>query len=397
MRTPRLLLAAALTLGGLLVVPAAAAPDPSCSWIAKTEPDTVNVAFPDTNASYWSHPYAAVGGTELVVRGTFPKARYFSFNIYQPTAVPIDSIYDAQLRPDKGTGNPFAGSKRGGTYTLRVVFTDKPAKPTPNTLYAGRMALRGLRNPGGILMLRVYSPPNPASPTGGVPLPTVETRTSSGTTLQAGTACSNDLPQTGGALTRSLNEGSVPQDQPATKGTISWGRAYGNNAAGFFANQQNAYLSAGIDRVYGPLVVIRTKAPRFPNTQKGIYPSSRDQVRYWSFCQNSLTTRVNSCAADSQTVVAKDGYITIVISDPAQRPKNAVSSKGVTWIPWGSSDEKGLVLYRHMTPAKGFAQAVQRVDEGEDPVKVMGAYYPNARYCTKTAFESRGWNGCLEI
>ena len=398
MRSPLALLLTAAAALTAVPLTASAAPDPRCSWSAKTEPDTVNVAFPDTHASYWSHAYTAAPGTELVVHGTYAKARYFSFHVYQPTGVPVDAIYDAQIRPDRGSTNPFAGGRASGRhdYTVHVVFTAKPARPAPNTVYAGETAQAGVPNPGGLLMLRVYTPTDPTSPQGGVPLPRVD-RVAQGAVVTEGGACSNDLPSTGGAGTTALNGTSLPNDAPVTTGTITWGRAYGNKAAGFFPNNQNAYLSAGIDRVYGPLVVVRTKAPRFPDTQSGVLPSAKDQLRYWSFCQNSLSTRVSSCAADSDTVVGKDGYLTLVISDPAQRPANAVRAKGVTWIPWGGTDEKGLILYRHMVPASSFPFAVQRVDQGEDPAAVMKAYYPSARYCTKAAFEAGGWNGCAEI
>ncbi|MCU1599904.1 MAG: putative secreted protein [Frankiales bacterium] len=396
MRTIRLLGAAAIAVAVLVPVSQAGA-DPTCGWAAKTEPDTVNVAYPDTNATYWSHPYAAVPGTELVVHGTYPRARYFSFNVYQPSGVPIDSTYDVKIAPDKGSSNPYAGGSRTAhkqSYTVHVRFEAEPATPAPNTIYAGNMKLGDVKNPGGLLMLRVYTPVDPTSPQGGVPLPTVTTQTTTGQVLTTGGACSTDLPSTGGAGTTALNGSSRPVEEPVGPGVIAWGKAFGNDAAGFFGNQQNAYLTAGIKRIYGPLVVIHAKAMRYPDTSRGIQPSPTDQVRYWSFCQNSNSTRVNSCTSDHETALDRKGYYTIVISDPSQRPANAVASKGVTWIPWGVADDSATVIYRNMVAT--FPHAVQSVSKGDDPVKVMGAYYPSARYCTKAGFEHGGWRGCAE-
>lgn len=65
-------------------------------------------------------------------------------------------------------------------YRVRVLFEPKPVRPAANTIYAGQLAVGQARNPGGILMLRVYTPTNPASPQGGVDLPTVTWRTSAG-------------------------------------------------------------------------------------------------------------------------------------------------------------------------------------------------------------------------
>ena len=380
------------------LAPAKAAPT-TCSWAAKSEPDTVNAAYPDTNASYWSYTYRAVPGTELVIRGTYPRARYFSFHVYQPSGVPLDSVYDARISPDRGSTNPFAGhGARPGArrYTAHVVFTAKPTAPRPNTLYAGQSAIGGTPNTSGILMLRVYVPTEPSSPQGSVPLPTVTWQTTNGTVLSEGKPCSSDLPNTGGSATNQLNQGSWPDEPASAPGTISWGKAFGNDYAGFFGNQQNAYLTAGIDRAYGSLVVIRARAPRFPDTAHGAWPSRTDQLRYWSICQNSATTRVNACVSDSQAVVDNKGWFEFVISDPAQRPRNADARHGVTWIPWGAADEKALLIYRNMVPAGAFRQAIQRITKNDDPVKVMGAYYPEARYCTKDKFESAGWRGCLE-
>jgi hypothetical protein len=374
-----------------------AAADPSCSWAAKSEPDTVNAAYPDTNASYWSHPYTAAPGTELVIHGRYARARYFSFHVYQPSGVPLDSTYDTRIAPDKGSSNPFAGGSRAAKhqqYTVHVRFEAKPARPAANTIYAGRQALGGAPNPGGLLMMRVYTPVDAGSPQGGVPLPTVTTQTTAGQVIAAGGACSSDLPDTGGSGTQALNGSSGPAQEQLAPGTITWGKAFGNNAAGFFGNQQNAYLTAAVDRAYGPLVVIHGKAPRFPDTSRGVQPSRTDQVRYWSFCQNSNSTRVNACASDRQVPLDRHGYYLIVVSDPSQRPANATAAHGVTWLPWGAADATGTLIYRNMVAT--FPHAVQSVTKGSDPVKVMADYYPSARYCTRVAFEQRGWRGCAE-
>ena len=35
---------------------------PYCSWWLETTPQTMNVAFPDTSATYWTTPYLALPG-----------------------------------------------------------------------------------------------------------------------------------------------------------------------------------------------------------------------------------------------------------------------------------------------------------------------------------------------
>jgi hypothetical protein len=185
---------------------------------------------------------------------------------------------------------------------------------------------------------------------------------------------------------------SSPQQDPTAKPT--WGRAYGNPYYGAFGNQQNAYLTASISRRFGDLVVIHGKAPTFPDTRRGVAPYAPSDVRYWSFCQNSNSTRVNSCAADFEANV-KGGYYTYVVSDPDQRPRNAKASNGVAWLPWGASDPTAVVIYRNMLVSASFHHAVQNVTEGRDPKTVMGAYFPDAVYCSRAIFERGGWKACF--
>ena len=358
----------------------------------------MNVAFPDTNATYWLSRFVVEPGTQLVVTGSFPKARYFSFHTYHPGGVPLDSLYDAQIRPDAGARNPYVGrTSTNGRYTIRVVYGSKPAHPAANTVYAGRTGVAGAPDPAGLLMLRVYVPTNPSSPAGGVPLPQVRLESATGQTLAAGAGCTGELPHTGAGLNRAMTTNSFPATSPSPqpKRAITWARAYGNKVEGQFGNQQNAYLTASISRNYGDLVVIHAKAPRFPNTRAGVPAYAPADVRYWSICQNSDSTRVNACAADFQAPL-RNGYYTYVISDPAQRPRNADARHGVTWLPWGASDATALLIYRNMLISPSFHHAVQDVVKGSDPVKVMGAYYPRSAYCSTSIFEAGGWQACLE-
>ena len=383
----------------LTAVTRAATPSQSCSWGAKSDPDTVNVAYPDTSASYWSYQYKAVPGTELVVHGQYPKARYFSFHVYQPSAVPIDSIYDAQITPDKGSANPFTGPAAGRRqdYAVTVLFAAKPAHPAANTLYAGQTQIDGAPNPGGTLMLRVYVPTDPGSPSGGVPLPTVTWQTTSGQVLTSGADCSNDLPSTNGAITQTLNGQSPAEAPTVAKGApLSWSKAKSSPYVGAYGNQQNAYLTASINRADGDLIVIHGKAPTFPNTTAGEPVYGNYQLRYWSFCENSTDTRVIACAPDYESN-ARYGSYTYVISDPSTRPGNATAANGVAWIPWGPTDATAVIIFRNMLPADSFTHAVQNIpSSGGNPAQVMGAYFPAAAYCTTAVFEQGGWRACFK-
>ena len=69
--------------------------DETCSLVlTKTDPATVNVAYPDEAAIYWSGRYQAVPGTRIRITGRYPHARYMSFNVYDNAQRPLDALAD---------------------------------------------------------------------------------------------------------------------------------------------------------------------------------------------------------------------------------------------------------------------------------------------------------------
>jgi hypothetical protein len=406
-RTGGVVIAVTLALAGAVTTfayasasPASASSTPApsnCAWGSRSGADTVNVADPDTSANYWSYSYTATPDTELIIKGEYPHARYFSFVVYQEDSAPIGSIYDAQIQPDPGSGNPFVGPVATNipeNYTLTVLFAAAPATPAPNTLYAGQSNVEGTPNPGGSILLRTYVPQDEStSPQGSVPFPTVTWETTSGTVLSAGAACARTAVETN-VIAQELNSQSFPVEEPGSS-AVTWGRTASTGVG--FPNPQNAYLTATISREDGDLVVVHALAPTFPNTSKGVPAYTPSQLRYWSICVNNQTTQVISCTPDYQVPLVH-GYYTYVISDPSVRPSNANTKHGVAWLPWGSTDAESVIFLRNMLPASTFSQAAQNVSSASgspSPQQVMGAYYPEAVYCAPLTFQVDGWQGCF--
>src|SRR3954454_8292976 len=119
--------------------------DETCSLVlTKTDPATVNVAYPDEAAIYWSGRYQAVPGTRIRVTGRYPHARYMSFNVYDNAQRPLDALADVELAPDAGSVNPFAaGASRTVSRRDYTAFVDCGSPPppgaprAPNTMYTG--------------------------------------------------------------------------------------------------------------------------------------------------------------------------------------------------------------------------------------------------------------------
>lgn len=395
MRVPRLMLLLGLLLTTGLVAPAVGAapiPAPACSWYGETDQRDVNIGAPDLDAHYWANPIAVTSGETVTLDGTYPSARYFSFHVYDRTGQPLDSLYDAQLTPAKGSTSPFrpgSGRLGHGSYSLTIRFAAAPKQRAINTLYAPVGA------PGiALLVYRVYVPTDPASPQGGVAFPQITLHPVSGADVRE-TSCSTTPPPFGSALWSVAAESDYPSALRQSGGDATkpvWERQFGSA----LGNQQNAYLAAQIDRQYGDIVVIHATAPTFPDNRRGVSPSKATQLRYWSFCvYDSQGEAGFGCAAD-YTSSLRDGAYTYVVSDPGQRPSNADAAHGVTWLPWGGTQATAQVVFRNMLPNPGFRFAAQRITSpGQSARSVMGRYYPKAVYCSKARYESGGWQACF--
>ena len=148
--------------------------DQTCELTAtRFDADTVNVLFPDKSAQYWSAHYTAVPGTHIRIDGTYPYARYTSWNVYDPLLRPFTHLADVSLQPDPGSSNPFLPGASRTTpvaqrhYTAYITF-DAGYQPGPNTIYVDPS-----KNPAGVFTLRVYVPDRGRDVTGGVGLPQV--------------------------------------------------------------------------------------------------------------------------------------------------------------------------------------------------------------------------------
>ena len=97
-----------------------------------------------------------------------------------------------------------------------------------------------------------------------------------------------------------------------------------------------------------------------------------------------------------QVPVDKDGFYTIVVSLPEDRPKNATAENGIAWINWGPGEgigdprnrkDWGALLMRFMVPQKDWQYNPLKPG---DLATVMGRYYPRGYYTTKAQFEAEG-------
>jgi hypothetical protein len=111
----------------------------------------------------------------LIIKGTYPEARFMSFITYDTKAAVVDSLVDFAIKPDRHSTNPFTpgwagdGSKPGHTFGQRYTITisrDGKAAKGGNHLGVADS------NPGW-LIYRIYIPDKGKDRQGGVDLPAV--------------------------------------------------------------------------------------------------------------------------------------------------------------------------------------------------------------------------------
>lgn len=351
-----------------------------CSWPYKTDPASLNVAYPDAGATYWTTSYNLLAGEELRISGQFPEARYISLATYSLSGSVIDSVTDEDLEVAAGE-NPFADPTAGsGEYELTVragIASGSNSQLASNSV--------------GALIYRAYVPDNEADPTGGVGLPTITVVRTDGSEIEL-PSC--PAPGANSDLVNLVNAFGPETDRPSQNPPVF---ARPLDVAGLYANPDNGYVAAIAEHTAGEVVVVRGSAPATPDTEGGeSAASAAQQLRYWSLCTNEYRKPypVSDCAYDAQIPLDAAGYYTVVASTPADRPANATLADGVLWLDWGSTAQNMVMILRHMLPDPAFTQNVFSVAPGADASTAMGDYAPVARTCATGAFEAGGAAAC---
>ena len=406
---------------------ALAATDGPCAWAVRADKATQNIAYPDTAATYWATAYNLGPGEQIELQGTYPAARYASFVTYQPTGGAVDVIADRDIQPDAGSRNPFAAGRGAGEQSYRLVITgdgstpDRPnvlrarvdeptgtagTAPTSATAPSGSATTStvvdraianllgggGTEAVGGTVIYRVYAPDDPSDPAAGVGLPHASVIRADGTRQPIAT-CATSGPSA--RAIQIIDTYGPSTDRPAPAQPIFIRPAA--TSANLYPNPDNIYLATITEHRPGRVVVVRGKAPTFPDPARGRPIRDDDQVRYWSLCTNEWRKPypVSACAIDREVALDGDGRYTFVISTPADRPASATTDRGVTWLDWGSTDVNSVLLFRHMLANPDIPTSAFRLATGAlvDP---MGDYAPRGKYCTTASFDRDGASECVE-
>ncbi|WP_434534015.1 hypothetical protein [Acinetobacter guillouiae] len=100
----------------------------------------------------------------------------------------------------------------------------------------------------------------------------------------------------------------------------------------------------------------------------------------------------------------KNGFYTLVVSLPEDRPKNATEECGISYLPLSprgdgytgpdavekGHNDVGFLIMRNLLPYSNFNQAIQNTKVWGDEKTVMGDYLPELNYSSKEEFEAKG-------
>ena len=401
-----------------------------CGWLVRSDPNLLNLLYPDRYATYWVAALPIPPGGEIWLEGRYPHARYASFNLYNPRLEPIDALADVEIAPEPGSQQPFAlGARRDATardYRVRVIAAVPPAERASresNTLYSYAAAgEQRSASPLTVAIYRLYVEDAGYDISGGVGLPQIAVKLADGSVLRGSAACSELERLPSAPAAEALNGLDPPIDtQPNTAAfaDLQWlkffdlqgsqanrfnavpglGDALSDNfgqstanAGGFASNVHNNYIYATLSQSLGEVVAIEARMPTTPHTRNGEPRMGDGQLRYWSLCNNEANSqRYIDCLHDEQARRVSGERAIVLVSRAADRPANAIAECGVNWLNWGPFSNS-LIIYRHMLPRGDFAQAIQRIPgpAGDHEREVMGEYYPYGTHLSKAAFEALG-------
>lgn len=361
---------------------------------------------------------------------------------------------------DLTTGNPTSLNGPGHEFPYRQNANTRKAAmlvyqgPLGYKTVAGTpLAVQGDWNLGG-LWVRIYEPDAGKGPLGGVPMPKVYFELPNGKKYFIGSDFST-LQQRANTTIKNRNVDSAPNQYigPGAGWFKSWGitrsmmngvcqlngwnspdslarvRAIdlgwtgrgefqpppGNIEPHATTNNYASYLGRATTVQAGMVAVLTGRLPTFPQTVQGNPTMEGGQVRYWSIIgldQDPLSplpaTTVHAIVDDEVIIDSNRNYV-IAYSRITDRPTNATSANGVTWVDWGTQSYLGLLMrWVNITPEWTFPFAPQEnhldfshsdyAGTQYDPSLLgynwrhgfMQCYLPKIHYMTKAEFEAIG-------
>ncbi|MDR3417092.1 MAG: hypothetical protein P4L83_12985 [Nevskia sp.] len=420
------LCAVAALFGGTPPAAAAIPPLPEdpptfCDWVfnAQGSPPADGAPRPDyvdLYAGYWELYFGSgfPAGTVFRIRGQYPLARYFSFQVLDNVYTSLQTLAflsDFEILPDPGSLSPYPPypavdvvhpsiATAAGSYTIDLVLSPRPAHPAPNTLYLDlsntppgetlTLTYRLYGDFDGVAVAQHGAVPLPAvsevAPGGEVPAVALETKTRCAFGLHAENA-ELDGPATALGQANSFlgPPGAIPLPSPKAPQFMVFDPA----ASKYAINRDERYVYAkDLSPYQGDLLLVRMLAPSYATSPTA---GTDSQLRYWSVCESG-GLKTLSCLRDEGATLDGGGFVNLVLSVPSKQPVAADAAHGFNWLDFGAT-QSGVLIYRQLLAAPDFTQSAFSVHPGDSPQTVMGDYFPVATYCSGKVFAAYAGTG----
>ncbi len=241
--------------------------------------DDFNIAYPDAGATYWVAGFRRPPGSQLMLKGKYPHARFMSMQTYDLLGRGADALADYQIDPQPRSKNPFRHgvnrTTRKRSYKVSLVHEKNPGfpleaydgEPARNKLYAipDGGPITETDSTGtyelDLLMMRVYVPDKGRNLTGGVGLPKPTLKLADGKVLKGQALC-----DAVDSESKALGHTRVPDPSAL----LISEEAY---AAMRYPNE----LTAPFNVFAGLMAVPREVPPTFPAVRKGEWRAQYDR------------------------------------------------------------------------------------------------------------------------
>lgn len=377
-------------------------------WESYIGRDTTVGILPDAYANYFTYTLARTNDNiGFKIKGKFPNARYFSFNVYSlGDNTTQGSLVDYQIQTDSGRPNPFLakeGAEADDNFTVYLVPEKFNAIDHPNTLqFTNDTRLM-------TMVIRLYD--YNIDDFGGVEFPTVEAislkRKEDGEVDVASRRLPRNLNLRSIVRRRSLpkmverlsllyeTEKNVELEKDLIDSEITSVPFHAIDASGFIENNDNKYLLAGISKAKDEVYYFKFKAPSFTTGPEDI---NQTDVRYWSFNLGNAATYNFNALKDEDAIIDTSGFVHLVLGEKDDNLEKHIGELGFNFLEWNMPWNEALILFRHMLADPNFGAQITSVP----PIKkgmsdfanteahlFMGDYAPQGWRMTKEEFKFR--------
>lgn len=373
--------------------------------------------YPDKSSSYFVSNICLPVGSSLIIKGSYPYARYLSFTV-------ANQLGGGQLGngkflrgdmiiPDDGSLNPFwTSNSRDVTnrnFTIYLLHGTSPPIPAPNTLYAGHsetidnnnrihfsiriyLVDRGYDGTGCALLNGTLAPGIKNA------LPVVSLQLANGSIVEGPTLLKilraqkhGDPP--GYELTQWFKNIASSPDKinapclPQVIAQVFWNTDYSvtgafeamhpetrvlnhppSNDGGFANNPDTKYLLLPFSFGFGNILVIQGRMPSHPNTRQGqTQLPENPQVQYFSISTGAgpASGEGYDTICDEQIPIDDKGFYTIVVCWEWMRPSKARYENGIAWLNPGAGEGHyvgariwtGIVYIRYQNPSPDWKES----------------------------------------